>query len=86
MGAYEQGRLEVERFRVTRAALVGVQVSRDGAMDLHDGEIAENPVGANVQVPDYDFSRLTDRVFYRDNGTNLDSSTLFVPEPTTPPG
>jgi len=80
IGAYVGGLIDLRAFAVRRAALTGVQVARDGAMDLHDGEIAESPIGANVQVDDYDLTRLQDGVAYRDNDRNLDAATLPVPD------
>ncbi len=62
--------------------LVGVQVARDGAVDLADGVVTGNPVGVNVQEPSYDISRVMTRVRYVDNGTNLDASELPTPDPT----
>lgn len=84
VGAYDGSRLTLERFSITRHALVGVQLATDAELDLRDGEVAENPVGANVQILDYRVDRLTDRVLYRDNGVNLQSERLELP-PATPP-
>ena len=85
VGSYLGAHAGLTRFRIERAALAGVQLSRDGSMDLSDGEISDNPVGVNLQVPGYDVGRLRDRVYYRDNGVNVDSSELPVPEPTASP-
>jgi hypothetical protein len=74
----------MERFRVRGSPLVGVQLALGGEVDLVEGEVVENVVGVNVQVPDYDLSRLTERVEYRDNETNLDAMSLPVPDPTAP--
>jgi hypothetical protein len=57
-----------------------VQLALDGSIDLSDGEVSGALVGACVQVPGYDIARLQDRVLYRDNGTNLDVTTLPIPE------
>lgn len=38
----------------------------------------------NLQVPGYDLARLQEGVVYRDNGVNLDSTSLEVPDPTAP--
>jgi len=37
-----------------------------------------------VQVDDYDIGRLADRVVYRDNGTKLETTGLYIPEPILP--
>lgn len=81
IGAYEDGVAEVVRFVSEDNALAGVQIARRGAIDLHDGLVANNPVGANVQEPAFDLSRLEDRVAWRGNGTRLDVEALPVPEP-----
>ncbi len=83
VGAYIDGALSLSRFRIGTSALTGVQLARGGAVDLRDGQIVSNPVGINVQIPGYDFARLSDHVVFRDNGNNLDSSELPVPAPDT---
>jgi len=52
-----------------------------GTLDLQDGVVSDNPIGANVQTEDFDIGRLQDRVAYRDNDRNLDAAALPVPEP-----
>lgn len=79
VGAYLEAVLEMSRFLVARAALTGVQLARDGEMDLHEGEVSDCPIGANVQTEGYDAARLSDRVVYRRNGANLDAAELLVP-------
>ncbi len=74
--------VDVSRFQVRRNAICGVQIARDGLLALHDGEISDNPIGANVQVEGFDFALLQDRVLFHDNGRNLDSSVLAVPDPS----
>jgi hypothetical protein len=83
LGAYG-GTLRASRFEVRRASLCGAQIALGGDMDLTDGEIAESPVGACVQVPGYDLARLTASVLYRDNGVAVDSPTHAVPVPADP--
>jgi hypothetical protein len=80
-GSYLDAQLRIERFSIRDNALAGVQIARNGGMDLSQGEIRNNPVGANVQVPGYEFTRLSDRVSYRENGINLDAEELPVPDP-----
>lgn len=86
LSVFQSGMARLERFRVRGNALIGVQVAFDGQLTLFDGEVSDNPIGANVQVPDYDLGRLNDRVLYRDNGINLDSTDLRIPDPTVPSG
>jgi len=54
----------------------------DGVVDLHDGEVSSNPIGANVQTAGYDIARLNDNVIF-DNDDNFDMSALPIPEPAT---
>jgi len=82
LGAYGSSSVEVTRFFVQQSAVCGIQVATDGAMDLHVGTVSHNPIGANVQVAGFDLARLSDRVAYSDNGTNLDSVGLPVPDAT----
>lgn len=79
LGARE-GAIVATRFRVSDNALCGVQVTGLGVLDLHEGEISRNPIGANVQVDSFDLSRIEDDVRYLDNERNLDSSVLAVPD------
>jgi hypothetical protein len=81
VGSYADARVSIERFTIRDGALAGVQVARDGELDLCDGEVSGNPIGANVQVPGYDVARLGKRVSYHDNGQGLDATTLPVPDP-----
>jgi len=74
--------VDVRRFLVRGNAVCGVQIARDGLLALHDGEVSDNPIGANVQVEGFDFALLQDRVLFHDNGRNLDSSVLAVPDPS----
>lgn len=55
-----------------------------GALDLHVGEVSGNPVGANVHDPGFDIARLTDQVVYRDNGRDLDATSLPLPAAPVP--
>lgn len=79
VGAYYGGRITMARFRVEESAICGVQVAAGGAIDLAHGEVAANPIGANVQDPGYDLRRLMQDVAYRGNRVNLDASSLPVP-------
>jgi len=61
--------------------LCGVQLASEGTIDLHDGVVSGNQVGANVQTAGFDVSRLGDNVVFRDNVTSLDSADLPLPTP-----
>ena len=79
-GVYLGGALVLDRFSVASSALAGLQVARDGQLDLHVGVVRDNPVGANVQTLGYDFARLSDRVAFVNNGVGLASEELPVPD------
>jgi hypothetical protein len=51
------------------------------ALELLDGEVRQNTIGACLQVDGHDTSRLTERVRFVDNGVNLQSTDLPIPEP-----
>ena len=54
------------------------------AMDLHDGRVAENAIGANIQAMGFDSARLRDRVSYEANERNLVSEYLASPTISVP--
>ena len=81
VGAYLDGRVTLTGFVVESSALAGLQIARDGQIDATDGVIRDNPIGANVQVPGYDLTRISERVRYEGNGRGLDATELFVPPP-----
>jgi len=81
LGAYEGATMNVGSFEVADASVCGVHVAGGSSLDLAEGEVRDCTLGACVQVDGYDVSRLTDGVAYRDNGTNLDSTTLPTPDP-----
>lgn len=76
--------IEVTSFRIARASLCGIQVA-GGELDLHDGEVTDSPIGANVQDEDFDVGRLQDRVRYLRIERTLDGAALPVPRPILPP-
>jgi hypothetical protein len=83
IGGYDRGIVRARQFRISGSTLCGVHVAQNGAVELSQGEITGNPIGACVQVDGYDLDRLNDEVQYRDNGVNLDSTTLPVPTAST---
>ena len=85
IGAYTGAAISLERTRVTHSAYVGLQIAAAGAIDAHVGEVSDSPIGANVQVMGFDFARISDRMVYVRNGTNLDSNELPVPDMTPLP-
>ncbi len=69
----------IERFEIARASLCGVIV--EGMLDMHDGVVRSQPIGACIQAPDFDVQRLQDRVEFIDNGVSLDATSLPIPDP-----
>lgn len=84
IGAYDGASVFVSDFVVTRSALVGLQIGPGAQMDATRGEVTSNPIGANVQSPGFDVARLSQDVVFRDNGVNLDSQMLPLPEAAIP--
>jgi hypothetical protein len=80
VGAYQGAHVRATRFLIGESALCGVQLAEGGSIDLDDGVVRGSPIGACVQVPDYDLSRLSATVSYRGNGANLQATELPVPE------
>lgn len=72
--------LDLERFEIADSVFCGVQVGPDAEMDLLDGVVSGNEIGANVQNPRLDVSRLSNGVRYVDNRLTFDSTGLPLPE------
>ena len=81
----------MDGFVITSNHLAGIQLAYGlntdrsdclvgGTADLHNGAVLYNPVGVNVQTDPFDVERLMDNVVYFENGTNLDSALLHVPD------
>jgi hypothetical protein len=70
----------LDGFMIERSALAGLQIARGGELDATRGTVRNNPIGANVQVVAFDYSRITGSVLFEDNGIALDSSELAVPD------
>ena len=77
--AATNAQITLERFVVLDNARVGVLIG-GGTVDLHIGRVSGNPIGANVQSPDFDIMRLSDGVVFSENGRNLDTMLLPVPD------
>ncbi len=75
--------LMVNRFDVSDSVLCGVFVADSGEVDLSVGQVSGSPVGVCLQVDGYAVSRLTESVRYIDNGTNLEATSLPVPQPVS---
>jgi len=82
LGVYDSSRLTADRFTIEGAATCGVHLAIEAEVDLTNGVITGAEIGACVQVDDYDLDRLSGDVAYSDNATNLDSTSLPLPEPS----
>lgn len=67
-------------FQIDGASLCGVQVGNFGDLVLRNGTISNSAIGACVQEPGYDLSKLMDGVVYRDNTITIDSTSLPLPD------
>ncbi|MBW2263709.1 MAG: right-handed parallel beta-helix repeat-containing protein [Deltaproteobacteria bacterium] len=91
VGAYSGAHIVMTRFFVMNSAVCGLQIAFSqlsdgtsapiaGSIELHDGEVAHNPIGVNVQDETFDIELLMDNVTYHHNDQNLDSTFLPVPD------
>jgi hypothetical protein len=90
--------IEMTRFTVSDNTLCGVQIAHGGyldgtsevpydvagTLDLHDGRIVDNPIGANVQAEDFDVERLRDNVVWDNHDFDIDTSEIYVPIASDP--
>jgi hypothetical protein len=81
LDALYDGSMSVSRFRISGNPFCGVQIALGGTLDLSDGVVAGNAVGANVQTEGFDLTRIQKNVRWTDNVVDLDSSDLALPEP-----
>lgn len=84
VAAVETAHIEATRFRISDNALCGVQLATGAVLDLSDGEVARNAIGANVQSKGFDIERLRDGVLFVDNDVTLDATVLPVPDRIDP--
>lgn len=84
MSVRDDAHVDATGIIVSQSALCGVQLALGGTMDLHNGVIDDNPIGANVQTEDFDWDRLLDNVTFSDNERDFDSVFLPVPDPSLP--
>lgn len=83
-GAYAGGSLELSRFTIGESALCGAQVATGGSLQLQGGIIRSNAVGVCVQVDGYDIASHSQDVVFEDNGVNVDSSDMPIPDVAIP--
>lgn len=85
LGVYEGAVATVNDFLIRGSQLCGVQIMTDASLDLSNGVVEQNTIGACVQVDGYDAARLMNGVVYRDNETTIDSTALPLPETHSEP-
>lgn len=71
--------LEINRFRIVDNAVAGVILGPISDLDLDTGFIGNNPVGVNIQDPEFDPGRVEVDVVYAGNRIDLDYSDLPIP-------
>ena len=76
--------LAADGFTIRGSALCGLLITRGAGVELRNGLITQNVVGACLPDADYDIDGLTATVRYVDNGINLEARTLPVPSALSP--
>jgi hypothetical protein len=71
-------------FAIRQAELCCILFADGASVDLFDGEITNNYIGACVHIEGYDLNRLFNGVLYRDNRINVETAGL-PPAPDPPP-
>lgn len=82
--ATKGGKVTLQSFMLLNNGGFGVLLDQ-GEADLSDGLISGHTIGANVIDPNFDVSRLSLRVAYRNNGRKLDAAKVPVPSVPPPP-
>ncbi len=80
--AADSAEVRLSDFAVHRAEVCGLHVGEMGSVHVMNGEVTTGAIGACVTSDAYDLSRLMSEVRYRDNGTNLQTTSLPVPRAT----
>ncbi len=79
VGVYGDASADLSDLLIQRSAVCGIHIGEGAEVDLANGVIRENAIGACVQNADLDLARLQHDVAYDDNGTNLEATRLPVP-------
>lgn len=80
IGSYGDSRVSATGFILADAQLCGVQLAVGGEVDLADGTVRGNPIGACLQDCNYAVARLQRNVEYPDNGVVLECGDLPAPD------
>ena len=82
--AIEDATVDMTGFVISENGRCGVTVHQ-ASMDIHDGVVSKNVIGACVNAEEFDPERLMDNVLYRDNERRFDPNfDMPVPEPAMP--
>jgi hypothetical protein len=75
------GHITMQNFLISHCDLVGVTIGHLGEVDLHEGWVSFNIIGAHL-LESYDIERLSDRVAYFENESDLQADA-GLPLPST---
>jgi hypothetical protein len=81
IAAYSTAGVSLTRFRVMEAQICGVHTAVEATIHLSQGVVSGSTIGACVQSDAQNLDDLQNEVVYLDNGRQLDSTSLPVPEP-----
>ena len=81
---YASSAVLVAGFEITENTICGVQIGPGGGVDLRDGLVGDQPIGANIQDPAFDLSRLMNGVRFEGNDRALDTLALPIPDAAAP--
>lgn len=84
LSSYDGAEFEAARFHLEGAEICGLWLDQGAGLDLRQGVIRGNPIGACIIDEAFDIGRISDDVRYEENGTNLDAPALPVPSPVEP--
>jgi hypothetical protein len=88
LGVYRNSEARMSRFVLADNEILGLHLAVGGVLDAAEGVVSGSLIGANVSTEGFDLTRISQSVAYIDNGRNLDTDELPVPESgqTTSPG
>lgn len=79
VAALERSRVRVTGFEISDSAVSGLMIGGESSLELHSGVVHDNAIGVSVMVEGFELSRLSDAVFYFDNGVSFDLAVGSTP-------